>query len=191
MKQIEHLIRIIRNSHRILIMIDGRCGAGKTTLANLLQNHLEIPVIHLDDYYLPFIKRDTAAKESTMPNVDHIRFINEVLQPYQAQEPIIYRRYQCHEDTFYEPIEIGTCPKLIIEGSYSHHPFFQMENSYRVFVNVEQGLQLSRLKQRNEEVFPMFVSTWIPMEEAYFDHFSIMDTSDIVIDTTNNDIIKG
>ena len=37
---------------RILVAIDGRCGSGKTTLAAALQEMLQCPVVHMDDFFL-------------------------------------------------------------------------------------------------------------------------------------------
>ena len=37
---------------RVLVAIDGRCAAGKTTLAASLQAQLECNVFHMDDFFL-------------------------------------------------------------------------------------------------------------------------------------------
>ena len=41
----------------VLLGIDGRCGSGKTTLANWLAQQLHCPVLHTDDFYLPLSAR--------------------------------------------------------------------------------------------------------------------------------------
>ena len=40
-----------------ILALDGMCGAGKTTLAGLLSEKTGCPVVHMDDYYLPFSRR--------------------------------------------------------------------------------------------------------------------------------------
>lgn len=40
-----------------LLAIDGRCGSGKTTLADWLAQQLGYRVVHIDDFYLPPAKR--------------------------------------------------------------------------------------------------------------------------------------
>ncbi|MEK3909347.1 P-loop NTPase fold protein [Oceanobacillus sp. FSL W7-1309] len=36
------------------IAIDGRCGSGKTSLAEMLKQEFDMNVFHMDDFFLPF-----------------------------------------------------------------------------------------------------------------------------------------
>ena len=53
------LLRRLQGEKRrpFLVAIDGRCAAGKTTLAGELQAALGCNVVHMDDFYLPFSRR--------------------------------------------------------------------------------------------------------------------------------------
>ena len=42
---------IRREKGRVLVAIDGRCAAGKTTLALRLQEKLGCPLFHMDDFF--------------------------------------------------------------------------------------------------------------------------------------------
>ena len=42
---------------RLLLAIDGRCAAGKTTLAAGLQREFDCNVIHMDDFFLQLHQR--------------------------------------------------------------------------------------------------------------------------------------
>ena len=42
-----------KNNERVLLVIDGRCGAGKTTLASRISEKLTCNVYHNKNYYLP------------------------------------------------------------------------------------------------------------------------------------------
>lgn len=44
---------ILKRKHRpVIIAIDGRCVAGKSTLALLLSEQPDTTIFHLDDFYL-------------------------------------------------------------------------------------------------------------------------------------------
>ena len=40
-----------------ILAIDGRCGAGKTTLAHWIQENTGCNVVSVDDFYLPLAQR--------------------------------------------------------------------------------------------------------------------------------------
>ncbi len=49
---LEEIQRILQINAAPLIAVDGRCAAGKTTLAAQLQKDLGCNVIHMDDFFL-------------------------------------------------------------------------------------------------------------------------------------------
>ena len=44
-----------KNNRRLLLVIDGKCGSGKTTLSERLCERYGCSVFHIDDFYLPII----------------------------------------------------------------------------------------------------------------------------------------
>ena len=71
-----------------ILALDGMCGAGKTTLAGLLSEKTGCPVVHMDDYYLPFSRRAENWREIPAGNMDLLRLKSEVIDPFQRHEPI-------------------------------------------------------------------------------------------------------
>ena len=59
---------------RVLVAIDGRCAAGKTTLAASLQAQLECNVFHMDDFFLRPEQRTSERLHQPGGNVDYERF---------------------------------------------------------------------------------------------------------------------
>ncbi len=53
-----------------------------------------------------------------------------------------------------------------------------------VFLTVNKDEQIERLRKRNPKMLNNFIQRWIPLEEAYFNTFSIQDKCDIQIDTS-------
>ena len=65
---------------------------------------------------------------------------------------------------------------VIVEGSYSLHPDTGRPYDLQVFLRVSEETQHARILQRNgEAMLQRFISTWIPLEEAYFAAFSLPD----------------
>ncbi len=159
-----------------LIVIEGMCGSGKTTLARALSEKLHAPVIHMDDFFLPYHLRTKERLSQPGGNVDYERFEQEVLPFVGKQDAFSYRRFSCDDGTFSETV----CPEgrvRIVEGSYSLHPRFQpfwaRMNALCVFLSVDETEQMRRIAARNPELTEKFRTLWIPMENAYFSAFSI------------------
>ena len=69
-----------------------------------------------------------------------------------------------------------------MEGSYSCHPEFGNYADITVFSNIDSDEQMKRIIRRNgDKMAKVFAEKWIPMEERYFDEFSVKSKCSIVI----------
>ena len=91
---------------RLLITIDGPCGSGKSTLADALSAALNAPIIRMDDFFLPHALKTPQRLAIPGGNVDLERLMQEVIIPFAAGQPVVYRRYLCREDAFSAPIPL-------------------------------------------------------------------------------------
>lgn len=165
-----------------VIAIDGRAASGKSTLAEQLSRLLDAPVVHMDDFFLPMEKRTEARLSEPGGNVDYERFKEEVLPSLAAGE-FSYGVFDCSVMRITETAEIPAAPWRIVEGSYSHHPYFGAYATLRVCLRVDAEEQLRRIKIRNgEEMAEIFRTRWIPMEERYFEAFSIYEKADLIVE---------
>ena len=176
---------LLQTQTRVLLAIDGNCCAGKTTTATKLGKLLDANVFHLDDYFLQPHMRTPERLRQPGGNVDAERFLSEVLQPVSRGETAIVRRYDCHQDALLPSETVAPRAVSIIEGAYCMHPLLASCYDIRLFCRVDPALQQERILARNgEEMLPMFLNRWIPLENAYFAAYPIAQDCDFIIEST-------
>ena len=94
------LIREKNLSDNFIISIDGPCGGGKTTLAEYIKKECDYNIVHMDDFYLPFQKRDKNWMNIIAGHMDFDRLIKDVLEPYTSGTETNYVSYDCHSDKY-------------------------------------------------------------------------------------------
>lgn len=175
---------LLRESGYKMIAIDGRCGSGKTSLAQLLWERFECNVFHMDDFYLPFSQREEDWPEKVAGNMDLERFLREVLIPARSGRPVKYRRFDCWSGRLLEQRDIPLAPLTVIEGSYSHHPLLCEAYDLKVFLTCAPQEQRRRLREREGDNFESFEQLWIPMEERYYQAYDIEQGASLMVDTS-------
>ena len=171
----------------LVLALDGRCGSGKTTLANALAAQLPgCTLLRTDDFYLPPARRSPDWAHTPCANMDLARLREELLRPARAGEPVFYRAYSCREGAYRPGQCIPAQPLSIVEGSYSHHPLLAGCYDLKVFVTCSPAEQTRRLQAREGERYPSFAARWIPLEEGYFKKYGIEEKADLVLDTTGH-----
>ncbi|MBQ8389890.1 MAG: hypothetical protein IJX52_02795 [Oscillibacter sp.] len=167
----------------LLVAIDGGAGSGKSTLAGELQRIYDCPVFHMDDFFLRPHQRTPERLDTPGGNVDHERFLSEVLLPWSRGETVRYRRWDCHAQAFCPTAELPPAPLAIVEGSYSCHPALREHYGLTVFLSVSPALQRRRIEGRNApEVRQRFFDLWIPLEQRYFEAFNIPGHCDLTLE---------
>lgn len=177
-----------------IIAIDGNCGSGKSTLATLIDEKMKCNVFHMDDFYLPFSKRQEDWEMIPGGNMDIDRFEKTILVPAINGDKISYQRYYCREDILLEPVILEPTELVVVEGSYSHHPDLSKYYDLKIFLTCEKDEQARRLIEREGERFRFYQERWIPMEERYYAAFSVQAQADLVIETKDytvyNDLLE-
>jgi uridine kinase len=135
----------------------------------------------MDDFFLRPEQRTEERYAEIGGNVDYERFQEEVLLPLRAGQAFSYRPFDCKTFTLSEPVSVQPKRINIIEGSYSHHPYFGDPYDLKVFLSITPELQRERVLQRPAFLHQRFFEEWIPMENRYFKVFDIPSKSDILI----------
>ena len=144
----------LRLNGQCIVALDGRCGSGKTTLAEMLKGYFDC---------------NEKRKEDRIGNLDTKRLKDEVIEPLKERKSFSYRPYLCMKGTFLEAVEVESKSVAIIEGSYSCQSELFDFYDIHIFLDIDKNTQQKRLKEReSEEKLVAFNERWIPMEERYF-----------------------
>ncbi len=165
-----------------IIAIDGRCAAGKTTLAAELAEQLGGDVIHMDDFFLPPKLRTPERRSEPGGNVHYERFLTEVIPKLASGEAFSYQRFDCSRMAPGDRIPVQNNGFVFVEGAYSCHPVLGNYMDRKVFLDIDRVNQTERIRGRNgEDRLQDFLQLWIPLEEAYFLAFSVEENADYII----------
>ena len=171
---------LLARQDRVTVAIDGRCTAGKTTLASRLAEHYDCNVFHMDDFFLRPEQRTPERFAEPGGNVDYERFRQEVLVPLATGEAFSYRPFDCSTFTLAESRQVEPRKITIVEGTYSLHPYFGEPYDLKICLTVSPEVQRQRVLQRPAFLHQRFFESWIPMEERYFETFAVAEKCDLV-----------
>lgn len=170
------------SSRAMVIALDGRCASGKTTAAKALERILGAGIVHMDDFFLPGGLRTPERFAQPGGNVHYERFREEALPFLHSAGAFHYRRFDCGRMELGEERSVRAGKWRIVEGAYSCHPVLGDYMDLRVFSDIGQKEQLKRIRGREgEAAVEAFAKRWIPLEEAYFQEYGILERSDIVL----------
>ena len=127
---------LLEEKNFVIVAIDGKCTSGKTTLASQLAEIYDCNVFHMDDFFL--------RPEQRTPE----RFYKEVLLPLKTIQPFSYRPFDCKTFTLSEPVAVAPKRLNIVEGSYSHHPYFGNPYDLKILLTVDEETQRQRILER-------------------------------------------
>ena len=177
----ERIEQLLAEKDRVIVAIDGNCTSGKTTLTAQLAEIFDCTVFHMDDFFLRPDQRTPQRFEEAGGNVDYERFHEEVLLPLKAGKPFAYRPFDCSTFSLAEPVTVAPKKLVIIEGSYSLHPYFGNAYDLKILLTIDTGTQRQRVLERPAFLQERFFSLWIPMENRYLETFQIADQADLIL----------
>lgn len=178
------LDRLLAEQERVAAALEGGSASGKTTLAALLAElYPDCRVFHMDDFFLRPEQRTAERLAEPGGNVDYERFLEEVLLPLARGETVRYRPYDCHTGTVGGPVPMAPGALNIVEGAYSMHPALAGYYDLSAFLRISPELQRARIERRNDpEARERFFSTWIPLEQRYFEAMDPEGRCDLILE---------
>jgi uridine kinase len=189
------LVRRWRESGTLLVGIDGRAGAGKSTFARNLIAALEeaghLPaLLRLDDCFFktsgrrPIYFRDgDCLSEEDDYDYDWLRFRDQVLVPLRAHRTATFQKYDNRKKALAEWLEIESGGIVIVDGVSCTRRELESYYHFRIFIHAPRELSAVRAIQRDGEgVRTWYKVYWRPVEDHYMDVHRPETCADLVVD---------
>jgi hypothetical protein len=154
---------LLNNQDKVIVAIDGRSSAGKSTLSSVISDVYDCNVFHMDDFFLTPKQKTHQRLNKPGGNVDYERFNSEVMLSFKDAGNFSYRRYDCKSGSFCNPIKVVPKKLNIVEGVYSMHPTLIDNYSLKIFMDIDDKAQSARILKRNGKyMHERFQNEWIP-----------------------------
>lgn len=161
-----------------IVAIDGRAGAGKTTLSKELLLALslkhEVTVIHLDDLYSGW---DLALGESLT------QILSVLLETLSKDSPALVPIYDWKMQSFNSQREIVPCDLIIIEGVGSAQSIVREFSTATIWLDIDPATGLQRVLDRDGIAISEEMLQWQINEDRHFLKDRTRENADFILST--------
>jgi uridine kinase len=157
--------------HTRVVAIDGRSGAGKTSLAGALAARLRAPIVSLEDLY--------GGWDGLERGIDLL--VSAVLEPLAAGRAARVPRYDWMAGEWAEPVLIEPPDVLIVEGVGAGARRAAPFESVLVWLEVTAAARKRRALDRDGETFAPYWDQWASQEDLMLARDRTPDRADVVI----------
>jgi uridine kinase len=154
-----------------VVAIDGRSGAGKTSLAATLARQLGAPVVSLEGLY--------GGWDGLERGIDLL--VSDVLRPLAAGWAADVPRYDWVAREWAEPAVLEPPETLIVEGVGAGARRAAAFESLLVWLEVPAPIRKKRALDRDGETFAPYWDQWAAQEEEMLARERTPDRADILI----------
>jgi uridine kinase len=176
----------------LVVAIDGRSGAGKSTVARWLGSELEAVVVEADDFYAGGSDVEWAARtpaERVEQVIDWRRLRHEALAPLAAGRAAAWRPFDFERGAGFADRIIARqpAPVVILDGAYSARPELADLVDLAVLVQASTDrVRRARLLAREGAAFMAAWHTlWDAAEDLYFSQIRPPESFDLIVTTTD------
>jgi len=161
-----------------IIAIDGRAGAGKTTLANelslALSLHRKVTVIHLDEIYAGW---ELALSDSLTVS------LSQILKSISAGNMATFPIYDWAWEQFDSTREIFPCDLIIFEGVGSAQRIVREFTTATIWIDIDPKTGLKRVLDRDGATIKEQMARWQEREEEHFRSDMTRENADFILAT--------
>ncbi|MDI6102532.1 (d)CMP kinase [Actinoplanes sp. NEAU-A12] len=157
---------------RRMIAIEGRSGAGKTTLARAVADRLGAPLIHMDDLY--------AGWDGLREGVGVL--CDWVLEPLAGGKPATWRRWDWTAGAYAEEHPVPDGDWLVVEGVGAGARVLRPYLRGVVWVDSPAAVRKRRALARDGETYAPHWDRWARQEDAYYAADQVRETADLIVE---------
>jgi uridine kinase len=176
------LSELCSNRPLVIAAIDGRGGAGKTTLAGMLHARLGAAVVAIDDFYRVMDDTDRfelGPEAGHMQYFDWQRLQSQLLEPLRRGDVARYERFDWRTRRLGSTAEVSPAGIVIVEGVGSFRPEFRSFYDYSVYVEAPRDLCDARLRARGDS--EAWIERWNAAHDWYEQHHDPIAAVNVVI----------
>lgn len=162
-----------------VVAIDGRSGAGKTSLAAVLSGELDAPLVSLDDLY--------GGWDGLERGIDLL--VSEVLEPLAAGRVARVPRYDWVAREWAEPVLLNPPEVLIVEGVGTGARRAAAYETVLVWLEAAPAVRKQRALDRDGETFAQHWDEWAAQEDAMLARERTPNRADVVIDGQSGNLV--
>jgi uridine kinase len=160
-----------RAGRTCVVAIDGRSGAGKTSLAAGLRAELGAPVVTLEDLY--------GGWDGLERGIDLL--VSEVLEPLSARRAAHVPRYDWVTATWQAPWTLEPPEVLIVEGVGAGARRAAAYVNVLLWMEEAASVRKKRALDRDGETFAPYWDRWAAQEDAMLARERTADRANLVI----------
>lgn len=162
-----------------VIAIDGRAGAGKTTLANelflALSSNRKVSVVHLDEIYAGWELALTDMLTASL---------SKIIKSISVGESVTFPIYDWTWQQFDSTREISPSDLIIIEGVGSGQRIVRDVATATIWIDIDQETGLERVLGRDGFAIVEQMNIWQEREEKHFLSDATRENADFILSTT-------
>jgi uridine kinase len=171
----------------VLVALDGRSGAGKSTVAGQVGAQVGALVIDGDDFYRGGTDAywDALGPAEKMDLVIDWERQRSLLEQLQRGEAVTWQPYDWDADDgrLGAPVTADPAAVVLLNGAYSARPELSDLYSQRVLLTVAHDVRRERLLHREGERYRTeWEARWSEAEDLYFDVLMPPAVFDLVLD---------
>lgn len=153
---------------RLVVLVDGRSGTGKTTLGTALAGLLGAEVVHLDDVY---------------PGWDGLRAAADAVVIDVLGAPSGHRRWDWQTSAPADWVPIDPVAPLVVEGCGALSRASAPLATLRVWLEADDAVRWDRAIGRDGDVFAREWARWAAQEQAFIAAEDPAALADVVVRT--------